>query len=243
MEKIGDKYFSETKYHRDTLGKGYIDWENKPDIFKEYDSAVKIELPAFFPEKEISFEILLRKRRSIRKFIDKSLSLETLSFLLWASTGIQREEAGYFFRTAPSAGALYPIETYLVVNNVEDLKKGIYHYNIKKHCLELMKLGDFSNTISFAALNQYFCKKASVVFVWSAIFYRSKWKYNERAYRYIFIDAGHIAENLALASVYVDLGSCQIGAFFDDEVNEIFDLDGVNESAIYLSPVGFPFYK
>ena len=243
MEKIGKQYILDTKYNRDTLGKGFLDWNNKPEIFKEYESAPKIELPDFTIKRDINLFYLLKNRKSIRKFISKELELTKLSFLLWASTGIQRKENDYFFRTAPSAGALYPIETYVVINNVEGLEQGVYHYNIKQHCLELLKIGDFSNNISFAALNQYFCKKASVIFVWSAIFFRCEWKYKERAYRYIFIDVGHIAENLALASVYLDLGSCQIGAFFDDEMNEIFNLDGKNESVIYLYPVGFPFEK
>jgi len=241
MNEIGDKYFLETKYHRDTLSGGTLDWESKPELYKEYSEAPLVELPSFSFENNISLKDLLKKRKSVRKYLFKPLELEKLSFLLWCSTGIQREEAGYLFRTAPSAGALYPIETYLVVNNVVDLKQGIYHYNIRKHSLELLKVGDFSAALSFAALNQYFCRKASVIFVWSAIFFRSKWKYKERAYRYIFIDVGHIAENLALSAVYLELGSCQIGAFFDDELNEIFDLDGINESCLYLSPVGYPF--
>ena len=89
-----------------------------------------------------------------------------------------------------------------------------------------------------AALDQEICAEAPVVFVWSAIFNRSKWKYKQRAYRYVYLDAGHIAENLALSATSIGLGSCQIGAFFDDEVNRIIEVDGVEESAIYLSVVG-----
>lgn len=163
-----------------------------------------------------------------------------LAYLLWASTGIQRIEGGYEFRVAPSAGALYPIETYIAANNVEDLSVGIYHYNIKKHMLEEIKLGNFAENLAHAALDQEMCADASVVFIWTAIFRRSKWKYSQRAYRYIYLDAGHIAENLALAAASITCGSCPVGAFFDDEINSIVDIDGTQEGAICLSVVGHP---
>lgn len=168
------------------------------------------------------------------------MTIEQLSYLLWASTGIQRREDGYEFRTVPSAGALYPIETYLVVNNVEDLDQGIYHYNVKGHFLEELKQGDFSDDIARAALDQQMCADAAAVFIWTAIFKRSKWKYGQRAYRYIYLDAGHIAENLALATAGLKLGCCHVAALFDDEVNSIVDVDGVEESTIYMSAVGHP---
>lgn len=125
-----------------------------------------------------------------------------------------------------------------MINNVEKIKQGVYHYNIKNHCLELIKTGDFRLEITKAALNQQMCYYAAVVFIWTSIFNRSKCKYSERAYRYIYLDAGHIAENLALTSTSLDLGSCQIAAIFDDEINEIINVDGKLESAIYLSVVG-----
>jgi SagB-type dehydrogenase family enzyme len=133
---------------------------------------------------------------------------------------------------------LYPIETYIVINNVKNISKGVYHYNIKKHCLEEIKTGDFRVNITEAALNQQMCYHASVVFIWTAIFNRSKCKYSERAYRYIYLDAGHIAENLALSATSLKLGSCQIAALFDDEVNELIRVDKKNESTIYMSVVG-----
>jgi SagB-type dehydrogenase family enzyme len=183
---------------------------------------------------------VLRKRTSVRSFSIKPLSKSALSYLLWTSTGVQRTQNGYEFRTAPSAGALYPIETYVVANNIEGLDKGLYHYSIASHSLEELRLGDFSEKIAQAALDQEMCREAPVTFVWTAIFARSKWKYEQRAYRYVYLDAGHIAQNLALAATSIGLGSCQIGAIFDDEVNEIVGADGVEESAIYLSVVGHP---
>jgi SagB-type dehydrogenase family enzyme len=160
--------------------------------------------------------------------------------LLWSSTGIQRKEHGFEFRTSPSAGALYPIETYIVVNKVKNIPKGVYHYNIKNHHLEMIKEGDYGIAIAEAALNQMMCYAAAVVFVWTSIFNRSKCKYGERAYRYIYLDTGHIAENLALSATSLGLGTCQIAALYDDEVNQIIEVDGVTESTIYLSVVGVP---
>jgi SagB-type dehydrogenase family enzyme len=168
------------------------------------------------------------------------LSLDTLSFLLWASTGVQRKEQGYDFRTAPSAGALYPIETYLIANNVEDLKKALYHYNIQDHTLEELKVGNFAEEIAYAALGQKICVDAPVVLVWTAIFERSKWKYAQRAYRYVYLDAGHIAQNFALSATSIGLGTCQVGAFFDDEINQVLGVDGIEESVLYLSVAGYP---
>ena len=239
-KNVGDDFQTETKYIRNKSLGGNLDWANKPEIYKSYPSSKTIQLPKQFQEATISFTEVLQKRKSIRSFSTQPLSKVDLAFLLWASTGIQRTEHGYEFRTSPSAGALYPIETYIAANNVEDLEKGIYHYNIKNHLLEEIKLGNFGDNLAHAALDQEMCADASVVFIWTAVFRRSKWKYSQRAYRYIYLDAGHIAQNLALAAVSITCGSCQVGAFFDDEINSIVGIDGTEESTICLSVVGHP---
>ncbi len=237
---IGDQFQRTTKYVRGKIGGGYLDWSKRPSSYKRYPNSTKIVLP--FPKsiETMSLYEALKKRRSIRTFSQKPMTTEQLSYLLWASTGIQRKENGYEFRTAPSAGALYPIETYLIANNVRGLEKALYHYSIKSHQLEELKSGDFSRSIARAALDQKMFLGAAIIFVWTAIFYRSKWKYRQRAYRYVYLDAGHIAQNLALSATSIGLGSCQVGAFYDDEVNEIVGVDGEEESAIYLSVVGYP---
>jgi SagB-type dehydrogenase family enzyme len=239
-EGIGDAFQKNTKHSRERLIGGYMDWTNKPELYKKYPSTKKIPLSKIFPIKSLSMVDALKKRRSVRSFSSKSLSLDALAFLLWASTGVQRRERGYEFRTAPSAGALYPIETYLAVSNVEDLEKALYHYSIEAHTLETVKVGDFAEKFAHAALEQKIFTEAAVTLIWTAVFERSKWKYAQRAYRYVYLDAGHIAQNLALAATSIGLGSCQIGAFFDDEINQILEVDGTEESAIYLSAVGHP---
>ncbi len=234
---VGDDFQSQTKHTRLNI-RGYLDWANKPETYKKYASAQKIPLTKNFPAPSLPIADVLRKRRSIRTYAQKQVTLQELAFLLWAATGIQREEHDYKFRTAPSAGALYPIETYIYANSIETLPKGIYHYNIEEHALEQLELGDFSQELAETALEQEMVANAPVVFVWTAVFERSKWKYRQRAYRYVYLDAGIIGENLALAATGIGFGSCQVGAFFDDEVNMLLDVDGVAESVVYLTVAG-----
>lgn len=240
MSGIGDKFQQETKYEPSRIPRHKLVWDAKPALYKEYPEAQKIELPSFDPNQPMSLDRALRQRKSIRDFQQQPISKDQLSYLLWASTGIQRIEDGYKFRTAPSAGALYPIETYVVVNDVRKLEVGVYHYSIKAHQLEQLKQGEFRQEITAAALGQGMCQTSAVVFVWSAVFERCKWKYGQRAYRYIYLDAGHIAENLALAAVSLNLGSCEIGALYDNQVNAILGIDGTEESVVCMAVVGIP---
>jgi SagB-type dehydrogenase family enzyme len=180
----------------------------------------------------------IAERRSVRDYRRQPLSLTDLAQLLWATQGITAREAGFEFRAAPSAGALYPCETYLVVNRVQDLQSGVYHLAVLEAQLELLKPGDFARDIAAACGDQGMCAAAAVVFAWTAVCRRSKWKYGERAYRYMYLDAGHIGAQLHLAAVALGLGCCAIGAFFDDEVNEVLGVDGEGETAVYLSSIG-----
>jgi len=183
---------------------------------------------------------IIKNRRSVRSFAGRPVSKDELSNLLWATQGITARHRNFSFRAAPSASALYPIETYLVVNRMQGLEPGIYHYEIESHSLAQLKKGDFSYVANQAAFNQETMGAADMIFVWSAIFARSKWKYKERAYRYIYIEAGHIAQNLALAAIALGLGSCPVGAFDDGEVNNLLGLDGIDESVVYTTAIGRP---
>ena len=240
MNGIGDKFQQETKYELNRMPRHSLVWEAKPALYKEYPEAHKIELVCFEPSQPMSLDRALKQRKSIRDFQQKPISKGQLSYLLWASTGIQRIEDGYEFRTAPSAGALYPIETYVVVNDVRKLEVGVYHYCIRTHQLEQLKPGKFRQEITTAALGQRMCARSAAIFIWSAVFERCKWKYGQRAYRYIYLDAGHIAENLALAAVNTNLGSCEVGALYDDKVNAILGIDGTEESVLCMAVVGIP---
>lgn len=237
---IGDRFQRRTKYERGELPRRRLDWSSKPPTYKRYPEAPKIPLSEPTTQGGEPLWKVLHQRRSERRFAGAPLQESELSQLLWASQGITRKGRGVSFRTAPSAGALYPIETYLVINDVEELEAGVYHYDIEHHQLEQLKQGDFRADVASAALDQRMAAQASVVLIWTAVFERSKWKYGQRAYRYIYLDAGHVAQNTALAAVTLDLGSCQIGALYDGEVNELLDIDGVEESTIYMTVVGRP---
>jgi SagB-type dehydrogenase family enzyme len=215
-----------------------LDRQAQPRLYKEYPDSPRIALPPVASPGGPPLYDILQKRRSVRDFKAVPITSESLSYLLWASTGISARQQGYDFRTAPSAGALYPIETYLAVKNVTGIEAAIYHYCIQRHVLELLSKGEHSAQVARAALDQQMCMDAPVVFMWTAVFQRSKWKYGQRAYRYIYLDAGHIAANLALAAAGMNLGSCQIGALYDDEVNELIGVDGIEESVVYMSAVG-----
>lgn len=186
----------------------------------------------------LPLDTTLKQRKSIRSFAQRPLDEKHLAYLLWASTGVQRQERNYAFRTAPSAGALYPLETYLVLHRVTGIPSGVYHYSIQRHQLEELSRGDFQHQIAQATLGQTMSRDAAVVMIWTAIFQRCKWKYRQRAYRYVYLDAGHVAQNLALTATSLNLGSCQIGAFYDEEVNALLGIDGSEESTIYLSAIG-----
>jgi SagB-type dehydrogenase family enzyme len=237
---IGDSFQQETKYHRGHLRGGGLDWASKPASYKQYPSTPKIPLGPPQTEGGAPIWDVLQQRQSIRRFQDAPLQREELSQLLWAAQGVTRTGRGFGLRTAPSAGALYPVETYVVVHTVEGIEPGVYHYAVEQHELDQLKTGDFRKNVARAALDQDIAYWANVVFVWTAIFERSKWKYGQRAYRYVYLDAGHIAQNVALGAVALGLGSCQVAALYDDEANVLLDVDGVEESTIYMTVIGRP---
>jgi len=239
-EGIGDRFQKETKYQRDGLPGGYLRWDLKPETYKTYPRAPRTTLPSPQVGGGMPIWETLNQRQSVRSFKNQALSPENLSQILWATQGITRRIHGHAFRTAPSAGALYPVETYLSLFNISSIEPGIYHYAVESHELEQLKSGDFRKATAGAALDQDMAYAANAVFIWTAVFPRSKWKYKQRAYRYVYLDAGHIAGNLTLAAVALGLGSCQIAALYDEDVNALLGIEGENESVLYMSVLGHP---
>ncbi len=237
-EPVGDIFQQQTKYRRGDLPRGRLRWSDKPPVYKRYLDAPQIPLSRPVVTGGMPLWDALRRRRSVRNYRPEPLREAELSQLLWAAQGITRPGRPYGYRTAPSAGALYPVETYLLVNQAEGIDEGLYHYAVEEHVLEQLRAGDFALEAARAALDQVLIARAGAVFIWTAVFARSKWKYRQRAYRYIYLDAGHIAQNVALAAVALGLGSCQVAALYDDEMNALLGVDGVEESAIYLTAVG-----
>ncbi|MFH0778538.1 MAG: SagB/ThcOx family dehydrogenase [Candidatus Eisenbacteria bacterium] len=208
-----------------------------PPRFKDYPSAPFIELPEP-AHTGLAVETALRQRRSVRAFSVKPITLTQLSELLFSAQGMTGGDEGTPLRPAPSAGALYPFEIYVVANRVEGLAQGIYHYSVRRHGLEQVKRGDFAGAISDAGLKQESLAGSAVTFVLSAVFDRTRSKYGERGFRYVYMEAGHISQSICLEAVSLGLGSVTVGAFLDAAVNELIGLDGQEEAAIYLQAVG-----
>jgi len=179
----------------------------------------------------------LEKRRSVRKYTGERLSLEELSFLLWSVQGITGENEGR--RTCPSAGARHPFETYVVVNNVEGVKPGLYRYLPLEHRLLVINEDDRLNERTVRACKeQMFVAKGAVVFIWTAVPGRAEWRYSLISYKMIAVDAGHMCQNLYLACQSIGAGSCAIGKYSQDELDALLGVDGTDEFAVYAAVVG-----
>lgn len=236
---IGERFQQETKYHREKMAGGFLDWTKKPREFKEYPGGIRrLSLRNVNKDGGGPLWEVMARRRSVRDFLARAISFEELSQLIWSTQGITGVAYGFRLRVAPSAGALYPIETYIMIKRVVNLTSGSYHFNVKENQLEQLAVGDFDVNIAASALDQSMAKEAAAVFVWTAVVERTKWKYRERGYRYLYLDAGHIGQNLYLAATSLGLGCCTIGAFYDDEVNQIIGVDGKKETVVYLGAVG-----
>lgn len=238
-EGIGDRYHQETRYRRHSMQGGRLDWAHQPSPYKEFPHPFK-RLPIQPPVQKGGKPLweTIGERRSIREFSSQPITFSDLSQLIWATQGITLNGLGYDFRACPSAGALYPIETYVASNRVEGISAGIYHYHVKEAELALIKEGNFGPDLNHAGLGQEMLEEAAAVFIWTAVIERSKWKYREMGYRYIYMDAGHIGQNLYLAATALDLGCCTVGAFFDEEADRLLGIDGKEEISVYLGAVG-----
>lgn len=235
---IGRRYLQETRYRRDSLGERGPAYPAVPR-YKEYPEAPRrlVLEPGPTPA-AADLWACLQGRRSLRQYRDRPLSLEELTALVWATQGVTLASPPYLLRTAPSAGALYPVETYLAVHRVTGVDPGIWHLHIPDFALELLNPGDFRRALVEACLSQHFLGTAAAVFIWTGILNRAMCKYRERAIRYLFLDAGHICQNLMLAATALGLGCCPVGAFFDKEVEQLTQVDGQEEVALYLAAVG-----
>ena len=204
-----------------------------------------IKLPTPTLKGTMSVEETMLNRRSIREFKPDALNLDQVSQLLWAAYGITKEmNSPSFlrggFKTAPSAGALYPLEIYIVVGNVTGLEKGIYKYLPDGHFLIKTYDQDVRGKLAEAALGQEFIEQAPVSIVYSAVFSRTTRKYRDRGReRYVCMDLGHSAENICLQAVALNLGACTVGAFSDLMVRNVIMMPD-EEEPLYILPIGYP---
>ncbi len=184
---------------------------------------------------------ILTERKSSRVYTQQPVSLLQLSFLLWATQGIKdiRGKSYATLRTVPSGGARHAFETYLLVQNVEGLQAGAYHYLPMDHQLEFLHpVEDLPTAISVSLEGQSWASRASVIFYWSFVPYRCEWRYGIWAHRPALMDAGHIGQNLYLACTALGLGTCAVAAFDRQICDSLFGLDGEEEFTVYASPVG-----
>ena len=203
--------------------------------------AETVKLPSADPivVETVRLHECLAKRRSRRRFRNMPLSLPELSYLLWATQGVAEKGAQHSLRTVPSAGARHPFETYLAVFRVTGLKEGLYRYLPIEHGLVFLfaKTGLREELVA-AALDQDFAGDCAATFIWSCVPYRGEWRYGPMAHKPALLDAGHICQNLYLACEGLGCGTCAIAAYDQERLDALLGLDGQDEFAVYLAPVG-----
>ena len=217
----------------DALG-SVADWGKRPPQFKEYPDAETVALPEPDLADGLTVEDAIVQRHSTRDYSGEPLSVEELSRVLFLTAGETRPGR----RSHPSSGALYPIEVYAVVHNVDGVSPGIYHYGIRDHALERVRSGDYREAVVRQGLLQEFLGECNVVLFLTVIFQRMRFKYRDRTYRYGLVEAGHLGQNAYLAAESMGLGACAVGAFLDDEMNAMLGVDGRNEAAVYMLGLG-----
>lgn len=241
-DSIGKKFIEETKYQ-------YLQQSDQqqglpqPPLERAYTGVEKpMDLPRIEELQVAALDLTqaIKNRKSERVYQAEPISLEELAYLLWATQGVKEVfENRATIRTAPSAGARHAFETYLLINNVQGLQPGLYRYLALSHQLVAVDLrADVAKEITQACLGQKFVGTSAVTFIWTAVVYRMTYRYVERGYRYLYLDAGHVCENLYLAAQTVGCGCCAVGAYDDARMNELMGVDGEEEFVIYIAPVG-----
>ncbi len=241
------EYHERTKFSFEDVKTVYQEFLSPPERqpVKDYPNYPIIELP----KESISKRQLLSESYNIsanfNKFYQlssKAISLQVLSQLLYLTNGVTRvkeyNQKKIFFRASPSGGALYPVEIYLCVNNVEGLEKGLYYYNVHQHSIVLIQDQDILSDINEATFDNELISQAPLVFILTAVFERIYWKYKDRAFRYALMDTGYILENLVIASALLNLKANLIGDFIDRKMNNMLNINHENEATFIVAAIG-----
>lgn len=242
MKGIGREFMKGTQYDRlepSDQSKGLP----QPPLEMGVDAGKKVmslPKPQTIRLGEKAFRGLLEERRSLRKYAERSLTLEELAYLLWCTQGVQSVRGNTAtIRTVPSAGARHAFETWLLINRVDGLTPGLYRYLALEHKLVEESLAqDLSDRITAGCLGQGFVGASAATFLWMAEVPRMKWRYGERGYRYLHLDAGHVCQNLYLAAESIGCGACAIAAFDDEELCKVLELNGEDQFIVYVATVG-----
>lgn len=245
---IKNKIYENREFMKSTFAdEGYETDQQKqlpqPSLTKSPISSDVIKLNKEFSSiiKELDYLRLVEERKSHRVYKKESMNIVQLSFLLWTTQGVKEIRGNNYatIRTVPSGGARHAFETYLAVINVDGLEKGIYHYLPLDHSLEFVKsIDNLENKVSDSLCEQKFAGKAAVVFYYSAVPYRSEWRYLTESHKVMLIDSGHVMQNLYLSCGAIGCGTCAIAAFNQEEADSMIGLDGEDEFVIYAAPVG-----
>ncbi len=215
----------------------------QPPLTKPAVGEKTLPLPKEFASvlKESNYLSLLEGRKSVRVYKPGDLSLAALSFLLWSTQGVTgiRGNGYAAIRPVPSAGARHPFETYLAIFHVEGVEPGIYHYLPLEHALELIHTPyDLEELVSISLCDQQWAAKGAVTFFYTAVPYRSEWRYSVRSHRVMLMDVGHVMQNLYLSSGAVGCGTCAIAAFDQETADRLLQVDGQEEFVLYAAAVG-----
>lgn len=242
MDSIGQQFIKKTK-HSNLGPSDQSSGKPQPPIQLEYDKSqpvVRLTKPSEIITEFVDVRKIIEQRKSIRRYSNIPLTMDQLSYLLWCTQGVKEVFQGTAtLRNVPSAGARHAFETYLLINNVDGITPGLYRFLILEHSLLSVSLDkDMADKITQACLNQTFIKSSAVTFLWIAVPDRMNWRYGERGYRYLYLDAGHVCQNLYISAESIDCGTCAIAAYTDDELNFILGLDGKEQFVIYLATVG-----
>ena len=208
----------------------------KPDLER-----ISLPDPENCPLKHDRVGVFLQERRSVRTYAQEGITLQELSFLLWAIQGVQQvKDNSRTLRCVPSAGARHALDTFLLVRSVEGLPAGLYRYAALAHQLVLVSSSPqlSEQIITTCRSSSGFCRESALCFIWAADAGRMTWRYSERGYRFLHLDAGHVCQNLYLAGHALGCGVCAIGGYDDFELNKLLGLDGEDHFVIYLAAVG-----
>ena len=241
-KEIGHEFMIQTRYENMKQS----DQANKviqPALEAAYDEKSKIidlPMPEEIPPITIDLMAVIELRTSVREYQNMPISLLELSYLLWCTQGVKQVLGNKAtLRTVPSAGARHAFETYLLIHNVEGVKPGLYRFLAMEHKLIEVNLAEnISEEIIKACLEQSFIAKSAVTFLWTAQANRMTWRYGERGYRYLHLDAGHVCQNLYLSAQVIGCGVCAIAAFDDEYMNAVIGLDGEEQFVVYVAALG-----
>jgi SagB-type dehydrogenase family enzyme len=239
---IGKRYLLESQYKSLDPSEQSLGLP-QPPLELDYDHSrhyIELPDPASIHVPPADLRRVIEQRRSVRAYSEQSLTLQELSWLLWATQGVEKViSRPATLRAVPSAGARHAFETYLLANKVEGITPGLHRYAAGEHKLvEIDTAPDMAERVAAAAWGQDFVTESAATFIWVAVLARMYWRYGERAYRYLFLDAGHVCQNLYLAAEAIGCGVCAIGAFYEDLLHPLLGIDGDQQFVVYLGAAG-----